>query len=301
MPSTGNAITICRDLEGKFEELWTKADLGEEHIKEINRRLDRIVQEVETCQQQQDKYGYGEIYDPPNEKEFLNGLESLAYVATERLAQLCAGGMRWSKSDKARFLSPTVDFLSLVQQRATAWELQRPISEQTLTAIQSGSWDFLQVAEQTESWFEASSFSRDDVSYLLWAAHRAVSSIGGKERVPGFTAIALSNDRVLDEFCSCESPIESVLYMSLVTQGLLPPTLVVQWQVGRYRLDMAIPEAWIDIECDGDKYHSNKRTDSERDRYLRNAGWNVQRFRSWRILDAPDSCVWDIHELFPWT
>lgn len=48
-----------------------------------------------------------------------------------------------------------------------------------------------------------------------------------------------------------------------------------------YRLDLALPEYRIAIECDGKAHHSSpkqKAHDRKRDKYLRSKGWTTLRF-----------------------
>jgi very-short-patch-repair endonuclease len=82
------------------------------------------------------------------------------------------------------------------------------------------------------------------------------------------------------EYAKCESPIERKLYEALTWSGynvkaqyVVPPA--------RYRIDLALPQYKIAIECDGRAYHSTpeqKRHDQKKDAYLRRKGWKVLRF-----------------------
>ena len=64
----------------------------------------------------------------------------------------------------------------------------------------------------------------------------------------------------------------------------------------RYRLDFAVPcrNGKIDVECDGEKWHSapaQKRRDADRDRRLAREGWTVVRLKERRILEDLKGCV----------
>jgi very-short-patch-repair endonuclease len=280
---------IPQTMNDRYGIRWRESDVGQRYIKRLDERLDALVD----CMSQ---YRFGG--DRFELEEYKASLEIMAYTITEMLAQMCAGGVRWLGSDKARFLSPTIDFASIVTRRCK--ERDYIGLGRWLTTIQVGSWDFLEVAERTHSWFEALDFGKDDVAYLLWAAYRTMNLLGEEERIPGFTPLALTNDQVFEMFCRCESPIESVLYMQLVVDGLLPPILQAQWRADTYRIDLAIPKGMIAIECDGLKYH-NEKADARRDAELRETGWIVLRFPASSILDAPGTCSSRIHSEYPWT
>ncbi len=54
-----------------------------------------------------------------------------------------------------------------------------------------------------------------------------------------------------------------------------------QYPIRRYRIDVALPEYRLAIECDGKAYHSSKKAkahDRTRDAYLRSIGWKTLRF-----------------------
>lgn len=82
------------------------------------------------------------------------------------------------------------------------------------------------------------------------------------------------------EYIKCESPIERRLYETLKISGyyvkkqyVVPPA--------RYRINIALPQYKIAIECDGKAYHSTpaqKARDRQKDAYLRRKGWKVLRF-----------------------
>ncbi|MGE7651207.1 endonuclease domain-containing protein [Peribacillus frigoritolerans] len=54
-----------------------------------------------------------------------------------------------------------------------------------------------------------------------------------------------------------------------------------QYPIRRYRIDVALPEYRIAIECDGKAYHSSlkqKTHDRKRDKYLESKRWVTLRF-----------------------
>ena len=85
------------------------------------------------------------------------------------------------------------------------------------------------------------------------------------------------------EYRKCESPMERKLFNGLRSRDYFVTT---QYNVGRYRLDMAILNLKIAIEADGKAYHSSpkqKAHDRKRDKYLRSQGWKVLRFSGSQI------------------
>ena len=55
--------------------------------------------------------------------------------------------------------------------------------------------------------------------------------------------------------------------------------VILEFPVGRYHLDIALPTLGINIEYDGSYWHRNRaRQDKKRDRYLRKYNWTVIRF-----------------------
>lgn len=81
----------------------------------------------------------------------------------------------------------------------------------------------------------------------------------------------------------CESYIERKLYDALTFNGYHVKT---QTPCGRYRIDLALPQYKLAIECDGKDYHSTpsqKAHDRRKNAYLRKKGWTVLRFSGSRI------------------
>jgi very-short-patch-repair endonuclease len=95
-----------------------------------------------------------------------------------------------------------------------------------------------------------------------------------------------------------ESELERRLLRLLDEQAALPRVVrqmpVPWWELAAGRVDAAIPEWKLIIECDGRRWHS-KETDFERDRFRDNQatvhGWRVLRFSYRALAGDPASCV----------
>jgi len=92
-----------------------------------------------------------------------------------------------------------------------------------------------------------------------------------------------------------DSPVEKQFWD--VAQLLALPELnglIPQFEVGRYRLDFAIPSAKIGIEVDGLAFHNGQESfiaDRRRQRHLESEGWRVIRFAAKEVMDDPTECV----------
>jgi len=85
-----------------------------------------------------------------------------------------------------------------------------------------------------------------------------------------------------------ESPIEDILLRELHILGIYP---AIQFEVPPYRIDLALPEQMIAIECDGKEWHSSDvqiERDAKRDEFLRKNGWRVIRFYGKEIYRDAD-------------
>lgn len=93
-----------------------------------------------------------------------------------------------------------------------------------------------------------------------------------------------------------ESPIEAKLARAIIKEPW-GTSLKAQIPVGDYRLDLALPDRKIAIECDGHAYHRTKeqRThDARRDRWLTAQGWRVVRCTGTEIHNDVAKVVADI-------
>ncbi len=283
-------LIIPPKVETRYESMWQASRVDYYYVERVKQQIDQLVKHLSY---------YDSNWNSFEENEYEASIEMLAYTTTEMLAQLCAGGMNWTLTDKARFLSPTVDFETTIKKHLSDDHNFQDFPRRFFKAMQLGSWDFLKVAEHTHTWFEAISFSKDEVSYLLWSAYKALNLLGFEERINGFTVLALTNDTVLDIFCKCNLPIQSVLCMQLVIDGLLPPSLQAQYDTPEDRYDFAIPERKIGVICRGEEHNEHISTNQEP--YLTEQGWTIFQFPIEKILKYPASCSNEIHSLFPWT
>lgn len=276
---------IIFEIDAPFQELWEASGVKDVYWDWVNQTINKLVDNLHT-------------YDPYETTlaEYRAAVQGLAYTTTELMAQFCAAGYRWISTDKARFLSPTVDLETIIRERAVS---ERGSIGEYYEPVKFGVWEFLEVSEYTKSWIEAQKLSKQKISYLLWSAKKALNLLKADERISGFTDLALSELSILDEYIECESPIESILYMQLAVDGLRSPSLANQFWIDSYRVDFAIPNGKVVIECDGKKYHDTI-IDDERDRKLKKLGWTVLRFPSDQIITDPSYCSARIHDMYPW-
>lgn len=96
-----------------------------------------------------------------------------------------------------------------------------------------------------------------------------------------------------------ESQIELSLYLAMLRAGI-GSDVQSQYQVGRYRIDLAFPAVKLAIECDGHEYHATKEQrghDAQRDRFLMSEGWRTLRFTGSQIFHNPDACAREVRAL----
>lgn len=272
---------IIFEIDAPFHELWESSGVKDAYLEWVDERIYQLVDSLSGYDPYQVTLG-----------EYKASIQMLAYTTTELMAQFCAGGFRWISTDKARFLSPTVDLETIIRDRAG-----RP--GEYFESVKFGVWEFLEVSEYTKSWIEAQKLDKQQIAYLLWSAKKALNLLKADERISGFTNLALSDSEILDGYRKCASPIESILYMQLVVDGLRPPMLINQYQIDSYRVDFAIPDGHVVIECDGKKYH-DPLADALRDKRLSELGWRVLRFSSEKIIMDSSYCSFRVHDEYPW-
>ena len=90
-----------------------------------------------------------------------------------------------------------------------------------------------------------------------------------------------------------DSSWEGEFYDALKQVGI---TCLPQYSVDQYKLDLAIPDAKIDIEVDGAYWHKNLDgsrvlSDLKRDTHLASRGWNIKRFWVYELQSDMDRCV----------
>lgn len=96
---------------------------------------------------------------------------------------------------------------------------------------------------------------------------------------------------------SLESPIEKLFFDACKSEMILMDP---QYQVGKYRIDFALPYQKIAVEIDGHDYHKTKeqRTrDAARDRWLTINGWTVLRFTGSEVYKDPGACAAQARDL----
>jgi very-short-patch-repair endonuclease len=92
----------------------------------------------------------------------------------------------------------------------------------------------------------------------------------------------------------CESPIERLSLAAATERGL---RLVSQSEIGRGRVDFAIPEPAVAVELDGHETHRSKQQrehDYQRQRALEKAGWKVVRFAGTEVYQYADLCATEL-------
>lgn len=95
-----------------------------------------------------------------------------------------------------------------------------------------------------------------------------------------------------------ESPIEWKLIPWLNKYRVL---YVCQYEIPPYRVDFAIPDLKVIVECDGREFHTGKEQrerDKKRDEFMEALGWRVLRFTGSEIHKYPSDCVKKIISCF---
>lgn len=95
----------------------------------------------------------------------------------------------------------------------------------------------------------------------------------------------------------CESTLEEMFY-GAVQQNY--PHIVLQYQIGAYRVDFAFPDKKIAIEVDGYYYHHTPEQlsqDAQKLRALQKMGWRLLRFTEQDITQRLSQCLEDIQGL----
>ena len=89
-----------------------------------------------------------------------------------------------------------------------------------------------------------------------------------------------------------ESPVEQIFLNELLKYDI---KYELQYKVGKYRLDFALPEYKIGIEIDGSDYHNSnvqQTRDRLRDEYLEVVeGWKIKRIDAWICYRYPKLVV----------
>ncbi len=94
-----------------------------------------------------------------------------------------------------------------------------------------------------------------------------------------------------------ESPLERRLYYAL--RSKYKEELKTQYTIGSYKVDLAIPNYKLALECDGTDLFVNPKNQSRHQKQLhdlRKQGWKVMRFSRRRLLKQMDQVVFEITE-----
>lgn len=269
---------------------WRQRATGDLLLQRVQAQLQKLVRALRNAPAQ-------EAGDAFSEREYLEGIEMLAFTATEATAQFAAAGVNWGLADKARFLCPTIDINQVLVSYGKRNGLV--LDAKVQRSIKAGTADFLAASQHSRAWFEALDFAPEDFAYLLWAAAKTMDLLESPERIPGFTKLALTTPSVTGALRQCKSPTESILFMQLAVKGLLPPTLEIQYQVKTCSLDFAIPSIRLAIECDGSTYGRVRLLASQMAELTR-LGWTITRFSDSQIIEEPEACALEIFDKYPW-
>jgi very-short-patch-repair endonuclease len=105
--------------------------------------------------------------------------------------------------------------------------------------------------------------------------------------------------RIAQTLDTLESPIEQSLYLHCLSMSA-GSRLVGQYQLDKYRLDFAVPELRLAVECDGHDFHASKEQrghDAARDRCLTAHGWRTLRFTGSEIHANPTRCANELNSI----
>ena len=96
-----------------------------------------------------------------------------------------------------------------------------------------------------------------------------------------------------------ESPLEEFMALGLRRNDLLRH-FKAQFQIGKYRVDLACEAAFLVVECDGHEYHFTEKSqierDQKRDKYLSRKGWRILHFEGIAIRRNMDFCIEKVKE-----
>lgn len=128
----------------------------------------------------------------------------------------------------------------------------------------------------------------------------ALAAVADRHAGPGRRGVAVLR-RLLDEWTvdhRHDSSFELQVLAMLADSGLPEPAF--QYQVGRYRLDLAFPDARVAVEVDGWATHGSKaafEADRARDLGLAARGWLVVRLTWWAVTNQPGRCCRQLHQV----
>lgn len=147
-------------------------------------------------------------------------------------------------------------------------------------------------------WYATSAENRYIYNVAVSRARACLIIVGDKDRAleSGYSPLMKLAKDPRPRPSRSESPGEEILYRALCEAGFHP--VQQRYLAGRY-LDMALEDAKIDIEVDGEAYHltrygERKPDDTFRDIVISANGWRVKRFWYSKVRDDVASCVREI-------
>lgn len=154
------------------------------------------------------------------------------------------------------------------------------------------------------AWYVTSTETRNLWNVAVSRARAVLHVLGNRKRCQESAALHLrllaeaETPAVPPDQPVFESVWERRLYEACVAAGLKPLT---QYPLAGYRLDLAFPQARLDVEVDGERYHRDtsgrrKAEDLWRDLTLKGAGWRPLRFWVYELKEDIAGCVQRIME-----
>lgn len=152
-----------------------------------------------------------------------------------------------------------------------------------------------------KTWYTTSDENRYIFNVAVSRARACLLIVGDRDRAAasGFAPLVKLSQRPRPKERLFDSPCEEKLHDALVAAGLHP---VPQYPLAGRFLDLAFPDAKLDVEIDGAAYHLNaagerKNVDVYRDRLVQMNGWKVKRFWARQVMSDTSGCVAEIRKL----
>ena len=134
-------------------------------------------------------------------------------------------------------------------------------------------------------------FSNHLINVAVTRARKRLVIIGNQKACLRLdSAISDLVNYVLQQDSRFDSPMERKFFDALVAEGI---PVKANLPLNSYRLDLAIEHDGIklDIECDGAAFHTDSKSDFNRDRNIEALGWKVLRFSHRQINRNLKACV----------
>ena len=152
------------------------------------------------------------------------------------------------------------------------------------------------------TWYTTSNENRYIFNVAVSRARACLIVVGdrGRAAASGFAPLARLTHEPRPRPKRFDSPPEKQLHDALVAAGFAPES---QYPLAGRFLDLALPDARIDIEIDGEAYHlgatgERQQGDVFRDIVVQGAGWHVLRFWARRVIGDVAGCVADIQKKY---